>query len=45
VYLKDYQTVAEAVSWLDGYFRFYNQERPHLARGYRTPAHVYGVAA
>jgi putative transposase len=45
VYLNDYQTVAEAVSGLDRYFRFYNQERPHQALGYQTPAQVYGAAA
>jgi putative transposase len=45
VYLKDYQTVADAVSGLDRYFRFYNQERPHQALGYQTPAQVYGVAS
>jgi putative transposase len=45
VYLKEYQTVAEAVSGLDRYFRFYNQERPHQALGYQTPAQVYGRAA
>jgi putative transposase len=45
VYLKDYQTVAEAVSGLDSYFRFYNQERPHQALGYLTPAQVYGLAS
>lgn len=45
VYLKDYQTVTEAESGLDRYFRFYNQERPHQALGYQTPAQVYGVAA
>jgi putative transposase len=45
VYLKDYQTVAEAVSGLDHYFRFYNHERPHQALGYQTPAQVYGHAA
>ncbi len=44
VYLKDYQTVADAVSGLDGYFRFYNHERPHQALGYQTPAQVYGMA-
>jgi len=45
VYLKDYQTVADAVRGLDGYFRFYNQERPHQALGDQTPAQVYGVAS
>ena len=45
VYLKDYQTVAEAVRGLERYFRFYNHERPHQALGYQTPAQVYGVAA
>jgi putative transposase len=45
VYLKDYQTVAEAVSGLDRYFRFYNHERPHQALGYQTPAQVYGVVS
>ncbi len=45
VYLKDYQTVADAVSGLDRYFRCYNQERPHQALGYQTPAQVYGVAS
>jgi putative transposase len=42
VYLKDYQTVAEAVGGRERYFRFYNDERPHQALGYRTPAQVYG---
>jgi putative transposase len=45
VYLKDYQTVADAVSGLAGYFRFYNHERPHQALGYQTPAQVYGMVA
>ena len=45
VYLKDYQTVADAVRGLAGYFRFYNQERPHQALGYQTPAQVYGQVA
>jgi putative transposase len=44
VYLHDYQTVTDAVRGLDRYFRFYNQERPHQALGYQTPARVYGMA-
>ena len=44
IFLNDYETVAEAVSSLERYFRFYNYERLHQALGYRTPAHVYGVA-
>jgi putative transposase len=42
VYLKDYMTPKEAYSNLEAYFRFYNEERPHQALGYRTPAAIYG---
>lgn len=42
VYLKDYQTVAEAKLGLDRYFEFYNNERPHQSLDYCTPAEVYG---
>jgi transposase InsO family protein len=41
VFLKDYQTVPEAVSNLRDYFTFDNQERFHQALGYQTPAQVY----
>jgi putative transposase len=41
VYIKDYETVIEAVEGLDRYFGFYNEERLHQALGYRTPASVY----
>lgn len=41
VYIKDYQTVPEAVRSLRDYFTFYNQERIHQALDYRTPAQVY----
>jgi len=46
VYLHEYRTVADARAHLAAYFRFYNDERPHEALGYRTPHEVYyGVPA
>ena len=44
VYLRDYQTIAEARYYLGRYFDFYNNERLHQALGYSNPATVYGVA-
>ena len=41
VYIKDYQSVPDAVRNLRHYFEFYNQERLHQALDYRTPAQVY----
>jgi len=41
VYLRDYQTVAEARYYLGRYFDFYNNQRLHQALSYRTPAEVY----
>ncbi len=41
VYVKDYQTVPEAVSSLKQYFHFYNHERLHQALDYQTPATVH----
>ncbi len=41
VYIKDYQSVSEAVRNLRAYFTFYNQERLHQSLDYLTPAQVY----
>ena len=41
VYLKAYQSVAEARAGINDYLEFYNQQRPHQALGYRTPAEVH----
>jgi len=41
VYIKDYQSVTQAVSNLRAYFTFYNHERLHQALDYQTPAQVY----
>lgn len=41
VYLKDYQSVAEAEEQLRQYFKFYNTERLHQSLGYRDPRSVY----
>ena len=41
VYLKAYQTVAEARVGINAYLEFYNRQRPPQALGYRTPAEVY----
>lgn len=41
VYLKDYETEAEAKSGIERYLRFYNEERLHQNLGYRTPSVVY----
>ena len=41
VYLKAYSGGREAKAGLDAYFHFYNNQRPHQALGYRTPAEVF----
>lgn len=41
VYLHDYAHPREARQGLGHYFPFYNQDRPHQALNYRTPAQVY----
>jgi putative transposase len=44
VYLHDYDGMRDAQRGLGRYFPFYNEERPHQALGYRTPAAVYREA-
>ena len=41
VYLKAYQDGRDARIGIGNYFRFYNNERPHQALGYRVPAEVH----
>jgi putative transposase len=41
VYLKDYESVTEARTGIERYFRFYNHERIHQSLDYRTPAAIY----
>jgi len=41
VYLKAYSGGREAKAGIDAYFSFYNNQRPHQALGYRTPAEVF----
>jgi putative transposase len=41
VYLKAYSDAREARREIDRYIQFYNEERPHQALGYKTPAEVY----
>jgi putative transposase len=45
VYLRAYDSVREARDRIDTYMKFYNNERPHQALGYRTPAQVYHAAS
>lgn len=42
IYLHDYTTPRAARQGLTRYMEFYNQERPHQALNYRTPAELYG---
>ena len=41
VYLKDYETIREAIRSLDRYFDFYNNQRYHQGLGNRKPVEVY----
>jgi len=44
VYLRDYETPAEARLGLERYFAYYDHLRRHRSLGRRTPAEVYGLA-
>ena len=44
VYLRDYETPAEARLGLERYFAYYNHLRRHRSLGRRTPGSVYGLA-
>ena len=41
IYLQDYQSPREARQGIKEYLTYYNQQRPHQALGYQTPAEVY----
>jgi putative transposase len=41
IYLRGYETVPDLTQGLGRYFPFYNEERPHQALGYQTPAAIY----
>lgn len=43
VFLKAYVTVAEAKAGIGAWFAHYNDERPHQALGYYTPAEIYAA--
>ncbi len=45
VYLHAYDGVADARDGIGRYFGFYNDERPHQALGYQTPAAFYAGEA
>ena len=45
VYLKAYAGAGKARRELGAYFRFYNDQRPHQALGYRTPGEVFSDGA
>jgi putative transposase len=45
IYLKGYDTVADLITGLTAYFRFYSLERPHKSLNGRTPWEFYNAAA
>ncbi|MDD4399994.1 MAG: integrase core domain-containing protein [Dysgonamonadaceae bacterium] len=45
IYLNVYENGLSLWKGLDGYFQFYNNERPHQSLSYKTPALCYAKAA
>jgi putative transposase len=41
VYLKSYETVADAIGGIGDYFDFYNHRRLHQSLNYQTPASLH----
>jgi putative transposase len=41
VYLKSYASVADAISSLNAYFKFYNNQRLHQSLNYRSPVSIH----
>jgi putative transposase len=41
IFTKAYGSVPQARAGIGGWLRFYNEERPHQALGYRTPCEVF----
>ncbi len=43
VYLSEYASPTEAREGIGRYLAFYNEERPHQALGYATPAEIHAT--
>lgn len=41
IFLHEYENGKDLWQGLDGYWNFYNQERPHQSLGYKTPKEVF----
>ncbi len=41
VYIKEYQAVIDAYSGLEGFIKFYNDERLHQSLGYKSSSEVH----
>ena len=45
VYLREYESVIEAIEGIGKWLKFYNHDRPHQGLANRTPAQVYASRA